>query len=61
MDTEKVLLETYRKWSDETLIRTMATFTTVGGVACKPFLQALSERGLDSEKHRDLAREKLTE
>ena len=47
MDTEKVLLETYRKWSDETLIRAMSTFTRDGGVARKPYLQALRERGLD--------------
>lgn len=44
MDTEKVLLETYRKWSDETLIRAMSKFTTPGGVACKPSLQVLRER-----------------
>ncbi|WP_394244652.1 hypothetical protein [Halopseudomonas laoshanensis] len=50
MDTEKVLLETYRKWSDETLIRAMSTFTREGGIARKPYLQALSERGLDIER-----------
>tara|TARA_R110000850_G_scaffold16079_17_gene50235 strand:+ start:27936 stop:28169 length:234 start_codon:yes stop_codon:yes gene_type:complete len=50
MDTEKVLLETYRKWSDETLIRAMSTFTRDGGVARKPYLQALRERGLECEK-----------
>ena len=50
MDTEKVLLETYRKWSDETLIRAMSTFTRDGGVARKPYLQALRERGLEFEK-----------
>ncbi len=49
MDTEKVLLETYRKWSDETLIRAMSTFTRDGGVARKPYLQALRERGLECE------------
>tara|TARA_R110001592_G_scaffold204305_2_gene454392 strand:- start:3179 stop:3412 length:234 start_codon:yes stop_codon:yes gene_type:complete len=58
MDTEKVLLETYRKWSDETLIRAMSTFTRDGGVARKPYLQALRERGIGSEKARlNLARE----
>lgn len=50
MDTEKVLLETYRKWSDETLIRAMSTFTRDGGVARKPYLKALRERGLECEK-----------
>lgn len=60
MNTEKVLLETYRKWNDETLVRAMSRFTTPGGVACKPFLQALRERGFDSEKSLSLAREKLT-
>jgi len=50
MDTEKVLLETYRKWSDETLIRAMSTSTRDEGVTRKPYLQALRERGLECEK-----------
>lgn len=48
MNTEKVLLETYRKWNDETLIRNSSSFTKPGGVACKPFMQVLKERGLDA-------------
>lgn len=61
MNTEKVLLETYRKWSDETLVRATSRFMKPGGVACKPFLQALRERGFDSEKSQSLAREELAE
>lgn len=56
MNTEKVLLETYRKWNDETLIRTKSSFTRPGGVACKPFMQVLRERGLDdsADDHREV-------
>ncbi|WGK63485.1 hypothetical protein QAO71_17090 (plasmid) [Halopseudomonas sp. SMJS2] len=48
MNTEKVLLETYRKWKDETLIRNSSSFTKPGGVAYMPFMQVLRERGLDA-------------
>jgi hypothetical protein len=48
MDVEKVLLETYRKWNNETLIQTRARFTKPGGIACRPFSQVLRERGLDT-------------
>ncbi|MAG64997.1 MAG: hypothetical protein CMK74_03880 [Pseudomonadales bacterium] len=49
MNTEKVLLETYRKWNDETLLKNVSSFTKPGGIACKPFMQVLSERGLDAK------------
>lgn len=46
MDVQEVLLRTYRKWSDETLLRAMSTFSKPGGVANRPYMQVLRERGL---------------
>ena len=51
MDVEKLLLETYRKWNDENLVRMKATLSKPGSMASAPFLQVLRERGLHEDEH----------